>query len=470
MYLFYLESSQNIIDFCLYLLTLPINNDDNNNTPSTMPGLNDLPAELTCQILESLSIDDIFNARLVNRWLVSVIDSNIKTIAYRIARQDFPRARLLLRPTREGGAYDLAWLRTLIPRRLASIVLDKHRVNRQHSTTSYVLYIPAEDDFGDELRGRLAAAWCLLKRINDIYSAVYALPPSAAPTLAAREDLVYARALALVEGLEPQQCESFCLLAYLLLSAFDDRDTAPDTWRRHLTFHAAQPGEPRRFLDCRPRLRCCARPTPSPLFLFSRTPSPSKTVVADSRHPDRGNAWIWAFLFRHGAHAFHRQWIRRGAPPDHVANRLRALWAARATPQIAAERDTAARVWYALVARSRGRAAAPPPNYEPLRNPPNDYAFPAIDRWLRLRRQLRHGSPSKSMLAWYLWQLGRVGIDGVVEDGGDWGVPLDRVALLLENREEEEMDPLSEVPYGVSFSSVECCGGAAAAMDAGDDD
>ncbi|KAI1638395.1 hypothetical protein F4809DRAFT_659952 [Biscogniauxia mediterranea] len=438
-----------------------------------MPGLNDLPAELTCQILENLSIDDIFNARLVNRRLLSVVDSNIKTMAYRIARQDFPRARLLLRRTHEGGAYDLAWLRTLIPRRLASIVLDKHRVKRNHSTTSYVLYIPAEDDFGDELRARLAAAWCLLKRINDIYSAVYALPPSAAaPTLAAREDLVYARALRLVDGLEPQQCESFCLLAYLLLSAFEDQDLAPETWRRYLTFHVGQEGQPCRFLDCRPRLRS-VRETPPLFALRRRRPSGFKEVVADARHPDRGNAWVWAFLFREGAHAFHDQWIGRRAA-DHVAARMLALWAERPPARRAAERETASRVWYALVARSRGRAAplAPPPgeHYDSLRNPHNDHAFPAIDGWLRLRRRERRApNPSKSMLAWYLWQQGRAGIDeaAAVVGRGDahWGVAREQVADLLENR--DDTDPLADVPYAVPFRSVDCYDGdAAAAADA----
>ncbi|KAI1489519.1 hypothetical protein F5X96DRAFT_610378 [Biscogniauxia mediterranea] len=438
-----------------------------------MPGLDDLPVELTCQILESLSIDDIFNARLVNRRLLSVVDSNIKTMAYRIARQDFPRARLLLRPTHEGGAYDLAWLRTLIPRRLASIVLDKHRVERLHSSTSYVLYIPAEDDFGDELRARLAAAWCLLKRINDIYSAVYALPPSAAPTTpAAREDLVYARALRLVDSLEPLQCESFCLLAYLLLSAFEDRDLAPETWRRHLTFHVAQEGEPCRFLDCRPRLRA-VRETPSLLFAALRRPRPNKVVVADARHPDRGNAWVWAFLFREGATAFHRQWIGAGRP-GHVAARMLALWAdADAEPaRRAADRETASRVWCALVARSRAPLAEQQP-YDSLRNPHNDLAFPAIDRWLRLRRRERRGptpTPSKSMLAWYLWQRGRAGFDeaaAVVEQGDDahWGIAGEEAALALDNR--DDTDPLSDVPYAVTFRSADFYDGdTAAAADA----
>ncbi|KAI1496977.1 hypothetical protein F5X99DRAFT_44494 [Biscogniauxia marginata] len=442
-----------------------------------MPGLDDLPPELACQILENLSICDVFTARSVSRSFLSFVDRHVEMVAYGLARRNFPNARLLLRPTREDGVYDIAWLRALVPRRLAAIALDKHRVHRHHAATSYTLYIPAEDDFGDELRARLAGAWCVLQRIGDAYRAVYALSKqqeedegeTIPATFEAREALVYERVLALIERLEPNRCEAFCLLAYLLLSAFEDKSLPEYTsWRQYLTFHVAQEGEPSYFLDCRPRLKAVRQPPRRSVLSLGGGGEPRfKDVVVDSRHPDRGNTWVWSFLFREGAEAFRWQWIGGGggesdlaAAEGHVAKKMAWQWCARSPERIHAERECASRIWYALVMRSRAASTpgkpqqqqltqlTPPPDYNSLKNPPNDYAFPAIDRWLLLRRRARAEAPSKTMLEWHLWQEGLLDINAECGVFEDWKTK-EEAAELFDNN--YVTDSLRDVPYRVRF-------------------
>ncbi|KAI5923920.1 hypothetical protein F4810DRAFT_154087 [Camillea tinctor] len=317
-----------------------------------MSELNDFPAEISSQILGNLHIDDIFRARLVSRSFRAFVDQHIDLVAYQIARQDFPHARLLLDQP-PGSKYDLPWLRTLIPRRLAAIVLDKHRIHRQHSASSYVLHIPAEDDYGDEPRARLTRAWCLLKRINDIHHL------AAQPATRERPDYqpldlptVHARALELVKSLTPDQCKNFALLAYLVLSAFVDADIDAGDWRRHLTFTVAGQDEPVRFLDCAPRLQAVNESRGH--FGFARAPAEGarKTVAVNSRHPDRGNSWVCAFLLREGADAFHRQWIvgaggenygNESKEREYVADRLIEQWGLRTPKEIHKERECASR-------------------------------------------------------------------------------------------------------------------------------
>jgi hypothetical protein len=150
-----------------------------------------LPTELIEPIFSQVAIDDLLSLRLVCQSFRVIIDSRINTLAPQIARNTFPKARLLLRPPPDFK-YDLKWLKGLIPKRLASIIVDRHR--KEHLEFGLVLGIPAEEVFGDELRAKVENGWRVYKRLSKISRAVYALPESEIPPIESELDL----------GIDPQ--------------------------------------------------------------------------------------------------------------------------------------------------------------------------------------------------------------------------------------------------------------------------
>ncbi|KAI0596401.1 hypothetical protein F4775DRAFT_564409 [Biscogniauxia sp. FL1348] len=410
-----------------------------------MVEISDLPPELVCPILETLIIDDIFSLRSVSRSFLAWIDCYIPAVAYSVARNTFPKARLLLRPTREG-VYDFAWLRALIPRRLASIALDKDAMRAYNPTNSMRYRIPAEDDTGDLLRERVSGAWCLLRRIGSVYQDVYAVPLNPGVTISNREDMVYERALLMVKSLEPHECEAFFILAYVLLSAFHDENCRLRRWRYYLSNSAYKDSDGFCFFDCRARH-----------VLRQKSGSELKSIGDASehvRHPDHGNSWIWSWLFREGANAFWKQWglgTMRPEAKNYVALRLQDSWSRRSEGQVHIERETSARIWYALMARSKPhdpQLLPLPLAYNSLTNPSNDILSNTLhDVYLR-RADKGPNTIGKTMIEWYLWQEGKIDID---EKLSERRLSQERDTYLRSNS--IKPDSLQDVPYIVSFKT-----------------
>ncbi|KAI5918526.1 hypothetical protein F4810DRAFT_691842 [Camillea tinctor] len=402
-----------------------------------------LPPELVHPILETCIIDDVFNLRLVSRSFLAWIDYYLSTVAYQIARNTFPKARLILRPTHEG-VYDLAWLRTLVPRRLASIVLDKDARRPDDPTNTMRYRIPSEDGSGDLLRKRVSGAWCLIKRIGTIYKDVYALPLDAGASLSDREEMVYERVLFMIKSLEPHECEAFFILAYVLLSAFHDENCRLRRWRYYLENSQYKASDGFCFFDCR------ARHPPSPK---SELGAESTGEVSDHpRHPDHGNSWIWSWIFREGADAFWKQWglgALRLEPENYVALKLQDAWSQRSEAQVHIERETSARIWCALMERSKARdpQSLTSPSYNSLMNPSNDI-FVNMLSYVYFKREQGIPKMNTDLHEWYLWQDGKISIDETLSN-----------LTLTEGRGRETRryysspDSIPDVPYIVSFKT-----------------
>jgi hypothetical protein len=195
----------------------------------------DLPDDIVILVFAQCQIDELLALRLTGRRAEGLIREYIASIAPSVARSTFPDSeRLLLdRPAR----YSISWLKELIPQQLASILVDRHRIAHNWAQQRYG--IPAEDDYGDELRARIANGWRVLRRLSKISQDVYAQPTPGAPRSAAslahriihpsrarieerqqKEDEILEKRLAYVADMPAQLAKDYKLMSMLLSSVF----------------------------------------------------------------------------------------------------------------------------------------------------------------------------------------------------------------------------------------------------------
>ena len=195
----------------------------------------DLPDDILILVFAQCQIDELLTLRLTGRRAECLIREYIASIAPSVACSTFPDSeRLLLnRPAR----YSISWLKELIPQQLASILVDRHRIAHNWAQQRYG--IPAEDDYGDELRARVANGWRVLRRLSKISQDVYAQPAPVAPRSAAslahriihpsrtrmeerqqKEDEILAKRLAYIADMPAQLAKDYKLMFMLLSSVF----------------------------------------------------------------------------------------------------------------------------------------------------------------------------------------------------------------------------------------------------------
>jgi hypothetical protein len=148
-----------------------------------------LPVEIIELVFRHTVIDDLLSLRLVCHSFRTIIDARIESLGKQVARNTFPKARLLLRPS-PNGICDFKWLKSLIPKRLAAIIVDKHRNRNRNRNRNYgvVTGIPAEEVFGDELRSKVENGWRVFKRLSNISKTVYTMPENELPPIESEID------------------------------------------------------------------------------------------------------------------------------------------------------------------------------------------------------------------------------------------------------------------------------------------
>lgn len=214
-----------------------------------MKRLDSLPDHALLLIVQELTIDDFFSLRQTNRALCTLISSFEQATTLAVAKRTFPNARLLLRPPQDGR-YTIQWLKGLIPKQLAAIVVDRYRFGlegamgqrRGRPGTKWPPYgIPAEDLLGDHFRARIGRGWCVFKTFSNISQAVYAMHATEIPRLPIRlwlprlklghsnpelmlirrlERLILERRLRYLRSLARADVTNYYLLRGLLRSAF----------------------------------------------------------------------------------------------------------------------------------------------------------------------------------------------------------------------------------------------------------
>jgi hypothetical protein len=197
----------------------------------------ELSVDIWILIFCQCRIDELFALRLTNSKSRNLISEYLATTAPAAARSTFPVSELLLTPLADPSLYTIDWLKGLIPRHLASILVDRHRAS--HDWTQHRYGIPAEDPYGEELRERVANGWRVLRRLSNISRNVYHIHdrtlvrstkhrawklvlPSRAEfeVFRQREDMVLKERLEYIERLPQQLARDYKLMFMLLSSAF----------------------------------------------------------------------------------------------------------------------------------------------------------------------------------------------------------------------------------------------------------
>lgn len=191
----------------------------------------DLPDDILILICSECTIEELLALQLTDRRSRSLISEYINTIAPSAARASFPGCRniLLDRPVR----YTVAWLRDLVPRQLAAILVDRHRIAHDYMQQRYG--IPAEDAYGDELRARITKGWRVLQSLASISKSMQQ-PEDSKPTSEfaiklfcpsrrldssrQKEDLILEQRLRYIDAMPIQDAKDYKLMYMLLSSAF----------------------------------------------------------------------------------------------------------------------------------------------------------------------------------------------------------------------------------------------------------
>ena len=207
-----------------------------NTSPVRVTGrvcFGDLSDDLIILICSACSVDELLALRLTDRRLRSLILEYINTIAPPVAHTTFPRSHNLLlhRPLR----YTIEWLEDLVPQQLAAILVDRHRI--AHDSMQQRYGIPAEDTYGDKLRGRIANGWRVLRRLSKIAETVRNLDTPGTSKVSIdflqlrrtsrkieqdrqKEDMVLHRRLTFIDLMPIQDAKDYKLMFMLLSSSF----------------------------------------------------------------------------------------------------------------------------------------------------------------------------------------------------------------------------------------------------------
>lgn len=194
----------------------------------------DLPDDILILVYSQCSIGELLALQMTDKRSRSLILEYINTIAPSVARTTFPHSHNLL--AHKPLQYTVRWLEDLIPRQLAAILVDRHRI--AHDFTQQRYGIPAEDTYGDELRARIANGWRVLRKLTDISKQLYDMDAQEPLGTASeftlrlicpsrkiqhdrqRDNLALERRLAYIDSMPSQDSKDYKLMFMLLSSSF----------------------------------------------------------------------------------------------------------------------------------------------------------------------------------------------------------------------------------------------------------
>jgi F-box domain len=137
----------------------------------------ELPDDILCAILQETDLSDLFILQLVCKPIDGLIRFYIPSIAPAVAKNTFLNTTplLLQRPQK----YDTRWLAGLIPRYLATLIIDRHGLSAEGSALPMHMdqpkswRIPATETAGEKLRGRVANGFDVMMKLSVISKDVY---------------------------------------------------------------------------------------------------------------------------------------------------------------------------------------------------------------------------------------------------------------------------------------------------------
>jgi hypothetical protein len=139
----------------------------------------ELPDDVLCVIFQQADLTSFFALQTVCKSIHDFTLIYISSIVPAVARNTFLETAplLLLRPLR----YDAQWLARLIPRYLATVIIDRYGLNAPEPSTGErgCYRIPATELAGEEFRSRIANGFQVMMKLSLLSKEVYGAPREA---------------------------------------------------------------------------------------------------------------------------------------------------------------------------------------------------------------------------------------------------------------------------------------------------
>jgi hypothetical protein len=136
----------------------------------------ELPDDVLCVIFQQLDLTSFFALQVVCKSIHDFTLIYISSIAPAVARNTFLDTTPLL--LRRPAKYDSQWLGNLIPRYLATVIIDKYGLNASEQSTREqgCCRIPAAEPAGEEFRSRVANGFQVMMKLSILSKEVYGAP------------------------------------------------------------------------------------------------------------------------------------------------------------------------------------------------------------------------------------------------------------------------------------------------------
>jgi hypothetical protein len=145
----------------------------------------ELPDDILCAILQQADLQSLFTLQLVCKSIYDMIEIYFVSIAPAVARNTFgDTAPLLLQRPQK---YDMQWLVGLIPRYLATVIVDRYGLSGaaedipMPNNGQTCWRIPATEAGGKDLIDHVANGFKVMMKLALISKAVYRIPPRMMP-------------------------------------------------------------------------------------------------------------------------------------------------------------------------------------------------------------------------------------------------------------------------------------------------
>lgn len=351
--------------------------------------MNGLPDDVLILVCQYLTIPDVFALRLSSRRLATLISVGGSAIAKGVATNTFPDHNLLLRCPK-GGTADFTYLRDLLPKFIAAVLVDCFRI-RSPFLSMNELGFPAEAQEGDIVRAEVERGVKVWNELCLISRSAYCFPPSP-PDLAPKATLslkdkmkrVFARKSihddAAQEITAPQDDELATLKQReeeiasrrsIYVRSLSSSDIANFRFTYALlnasiyTNHDAQ------------SIATCNLGGPPPPY---RGPDHFDWAGSDEHRIEDGTSWMNWFIAHRGPAVFFRQWWAE--IENHVRDEALQAWKTRSAEQVQIERSAWLQVQQAL--DERDQTGFERSVYHPIsanvHAPFEDYAFKRADQ------------------------------------------------------------------------------------------
>jgi hypothetical protein len=296
-----------------------------------MSTLATLADDLLILVCRYLTLQDVFQLRQTCHRFAAFILSNVNHISLLVARNTFPDTDRLWKVQR-GSTRDFLWLKSLVPKYLAAVLVDKYRLVSPDIHLDE-FGIPAESERGDGPRARVESGLRVLKKLSDISQDVYRLPESHIPNkplkeriiraiklqnfladrkrldlIERRETLIGLRRQSYLNELDSEEVVQYSLMFQLLLKVFKTNHDPASARISH--------------------------------FNYFKYVGPDAFDWAGSagKRMRQGDSWVLWFIFHQGPMLFWRQWY--GKTDEHaVKEAMLRAWNERSSEQIEIERN-----------------------------------------------------------------------------------------------------------------------------------